>query len=127
MKPSRLGLRLGQWKLPFNRARAESGWKLAFTDRAVASVFFDINRSRAIALYDEFGMLGRTVQWESALSNGFKTGGFLPVRRDLDPNFGVSGRLWSDWIGEWGTDGESDLSYHCAHGTYRWWFRLHTS
>ena len=114
LKAGRLGLRLGQWKLPYNRARFESGWKLAFTDRATASVFFDINRSRAIALYGEFGLLGRDIKWESALSNGFKTGGFLPVRRDFDRNFGVSSRLWSDWTGTWGNDGESDLSYHCA-------------
>jgi hypothetical protein len=112
LKPGRLGFRLGQWKLPFNRTRAESGWKLQFTDRAMASVFFDINRSRAIGLYGDFGWLGRTVKWETALSNGFKTGGFLPTRRDLDRHFGVSGRLWSDWWGEWGSDGESDLSYH---------------
>ncbi len=113
LEPGRLGLRIGQWKLPFNRARAEAGWKLQFSDRSMASVFFDINRSRAIALYGDFGFLGRTVHWESALSNGFKTGGFLPVRRDLDRNFGISSRLWSDWLGEWGNDGESDLSYHC--------------
>ncbi len=108
-----LGLRLGQWKLPFNRARAEAGWKLQFADRSVTSVFFDINRSQAVGLFGNFGFLGRTIKWESALSNGFKTGGFRPVRSgELDQNFGYSTRLWSDWIGEWGSDGESDLSYH---------------
>ena len=107
------GVKVGKFKLPFSRARAESGWKLQFTDRSVASVFFDINRSQAIALFGNFGLLGRTVRWETAISNGFKTAGVSPVRvGSLDRNFGYSGRVWSDWIGDWGNDGEADLSYH---------------
>jgi hypothetical protein len=108
-----LGMKIGKWKLPFNRARAESGWKMQFADRSVASVFFDINRSQAIALYGEFGLLGRTINWESAISNGFNNAGARAIRvGDLDRNFGYATRLWSDWLGQWGTDGESDLSYH---------------
>lgn len=108
-----LGFKVGKWKLPFNRARAESGWKLQFSDRAVASVFFDINRSQAVALYGSFGLLGRTVHWESAISNGFKTGSARTFRSgEFDRNLAYSGRVWSDWIGQWGSDGEADVSYH---------------
>lgn len=107
------GIRVGQWKLPFNRTRAESGWKLQFSDRSVASVFFDINRSQAVGLFGNLGFLGRTVNWETAISNGFKTGGARVFRSgELDRNFGYSARLWTDWFGEWGSDGEADLSYH---------------
>lgn len=116
-KQRNFGLKVGVWKLPFNRARAESGWKMAFSDRAVASVLFDINRSQAVALWGDFGLLGRTVNWETALSNGFKTSGLRPFRNgELDKNPAFSSRMWSDWIGIWGNDGESDLSYHecCA-------------
>ncbi len=111
--PGSFGIKVGKWKLPYSRARAESGWKLQFTDRSVASVFFDINRSQAVGLFGNFGFLGRTVNWETAVSNGFKTGGARPSRLgELDRNFGYSGRLWSDWIGDWGTDGEADLDCH---------------
>lgn len=86
---------------------------MQFADRSVASVFFDINRSQAVALFGAFGLLGRTVKWEAAISNGFNNAGARPIRvGDLDRNFGYMTRVWSDWIGQWGKDGESDLSYH---------------
>jgi hypothetical protein len=106
-------IRVGKWKMPFNRARAEPGFKLQLVDRSLASVFFDINRSPGVGLFLKNDFAGRPVQTQLALHNGFKTGGFRPVRTaQLDRNFAVSGRLISDVVGEWGKDGEYDLTPH---------------
>lgn len=111
----RLGLRAGKWKLPFNRARAESGWKMEFADRSMASSFFDINRSVGVGIYGRFPLLGKEVNWESALFNGLNTGGFRPGRTgELNQKFGISGRVFSNLIGDWGSDGEPDLSCRCT-------------
>ena len=109
----KLGVRLGQWKMPFNRARAESGTKLQFADRSMASVFFDLNRSVGIGLYGRSSDLVPGLQWEVALHNGFQNSGMQPGRRgQLDRNPGISGRVEMRAIGEWGSDGEPDLNQH---------------
>jgi hypothetical protein len=109
----RLGIRAGQWKLPFNRARRESGQQLAFTDRSMASLFFDIDRSVGIGLYGRLGETTQSVNWEAAVFNGFRTPGARAGRvGDLDQNLATSGRVFMDVLGEWGNDGESDLAWH---------------
>lgn len=109
----RLGLRAGKWKLPYNRARQEAGWKLQFADRSMASAFFDINRSVGIALYGRVDVLETAVNFETAIFNGFNTGGFRPARvGELDRNFGFATRIDSDLLGQWGNDGEADLGFH---------------
>ncbi|MDA0284558.1 MAG: hypothetical protein O3B86_14515 [Planctomycetota bacterium] len=109
----RLSIRAGRWKLPFNRTRYTSGLNLQFADRSMSSVFFDIDRSVGIGLFGKEELLGKTVNWETAMFNGIRTNGLRPGRQgELDRNLGVSGRVFSDLIGDWGTDEESDLSWH---------------
>lgn len=109
----RLGIRAGRWKSPFNRSRSESGLKLQFADRSVAGVFFDINRSVGVSLFGEADLDGIPLGWELAVLNGLKTAGFKSSRSgELDNNLGVSGRLHADVMGDWGNDGEPDLSWH---------------
>ena len=108
-----LGIIFGKWKLPFNRTRAESGFKLQFTDRAMASALFDINRSVGVGLYGKAYLLPEPIQWELAVFNGFQTQGARPVRvGELDRNIATSGRAFFDLVGEWGVDGEPDLTPH---------------
>ena len=112
-KNGRLGIQAGKWKLPFNRTRAEAGWQLEFTDRSMASAFFDINRSQGASIFGSVEPFGKTVNFETAVFNGFQTEGALPGRSgELDRNLGCSTRIYSDLIGEWGTDGEPDLTSH---------------
>ena len=109
----RFGIRTGKWKMPYNRARQESGWKLQFADRSMASSFFDINRSLGFAFFGRVDAMWTAVHWEAALFNGFRTGGFQPGRRgELDRNFAVAARISSDVAGQWGDDGEADLNFH---------------
>lgn len=111
--PGNILIRAGKWKMPFNRARAESGWKMQLVDRSLASSFFDINRSLGVGLIVKNEVSGRPVETRVALHNGFKTGAFQPVRAgELDKNIAVSGRMFSDIVGEWEKDGESDLNPH---------------
>ncbi len=109
----KIGIRTGRWKIPFNRTRYTSGLNLQFADRSLASVFFDIDRSVGVSLYGKADGPIAPVNWEVALINGIRTNGARPNRvGDIDNNLGVSGRFFSDVIGEWGSDYESDISWH---------------
>lgn len=106
-----LRIRVGQWKVPFNRARSLSGKSLAFADRSVASVFFDANRSVGLGVISESPEHG--FDWSIALANGIRTGSFRPNRSaELDDYPAFLARVTSDLYGEWGRDEVSDLSFH---------------
>jgi hypothetical protein len=109
----RLGLKFGQWKVPFSRSREESGRRLQFTDRATANVFFDLNRSVGVGAYGELSTPFRPIKIETALFNGYRSRGFRTNRDGgLDQNFGWSLRAFSDLGSEFGNDGEPDLTPH---------------
>jgi hypothetical protein len=114
------GVKLGKWKVPFSRSRKESGRMLQFTDRATANVFFDLNRSIGVGLtskLDPDGCLGPfsvPFEFETAVFNGFRTGSTSTNRGEgLDRNLGWSLRAHGDLLGDFGNDGEPDLSWHC--------------
>lgn len=108
-----LGIRVGRWKIPFNRSRHTSGLNLQFADRSVAGVFFDIDRSVGVSLYGKTVETSTPVNWEFALTNGVRTNGVHPNRAgDIDRNLGISGRVYSDVLGTWGSDYESDIAWH---------------
>jgi hypothetical protein len=108
-----MGIRVGRWKIPFNRSRHTSGLNLQFADRSMAGVFFDIDRSVGVSLYGKTVATCVPVNWELALTNGIRTNGVRPNRvGDIDRNPGISGRVYSDILGEWGSDYESDIAWH---------------
>jgi hypothetical protein len=111
----KLGVKVGQWKVPFSRSREESGRRLQFTERATANLFFDLNRSIGVGLFGEVDRLALPVQFETALFNGFQTGGDTDIRdAGLDENLAWSGRIYTDLFSEFGADGEPDLSWHAT-------------
>lgn len=113
--PGAFGIKAGKWKMPFHRARQEASHQFQLVDRAMASEFFDINRSIGVGMFGRFDLGERAINWETAVFNGFQTQRFVPGRAgELDRNFGYATRVYSDLIGEWGKDGEPDLSYHDA-------------
>lgn len=108
-----LVFKTGQYKMPFTMARALSGREFEFTDRAMASTFFDVNRSLA------WGLAGRQDQatvpwnWEVAVFNGLVTGGAeTGSSGELDDNFAYSGRIVAFPIGEWGAGALADFDDH---------------
>lgn len=108
-----LGFRTGRWKVPFNRSRYTSGLNLQFADRSLAGVFFDIDRSVGMSLYGKAEAPVAPINWEVALLNGIRANGARPNRvGDLDRNLAVSGRVFQDVAGEWGSDYESDFAWH---------------
>lgn len=108
-----LAFRAGKWKMPFNRARRESGFAMQFTDRSMASAFFDINRSIGISVLGQSDLVEHGLNWHFALHNGLRTGGYRPNRQgELDTNFGFSGRVFFDLLSEWGKEEESDFQIH---------------
>jgi phosphate-selective porin OprO/OprP len=44
-------LRVGQWKVPFNRERIDSSGKQQFVDRSIANKWFTLDRQRGIAFF----------------------------------------------------------------------------
>jgi hypothetical protein len=105
--------KVGQYKIPFTLARAITGKEFQFTDRSVASMFFDANRSLAVGLYGERNYEGRLFTWETAIFNGLITGGAeTGSTGTLDNNFAVSARLAAYPLGDWGDDDLCDWEYH---------------
>lgn len=113
LKPGTFGIRAGEWKLPFNRARRISSQRVSFSERSMTTLFFDIERSVGVSLYGTADMGSTPLNWEFALFDGFRTSGARPGRAgDLDRNFATSGRMFADLLSEWGEDSESDLVRH---------------
>jgi hypothetical protein len=113
-----LMLKVGQYKIPFTLARAISGQQFQFTDRSVASMFFDANRSLAFGAYGEGNPGGQLVTWEAAIFNGLVTGGSeTGSAGTLDNNFAFSSRLAAYPTGQWGPDALCDYDYHDAPAT----------
>ena len=107
----KLALRLGKWKIGFNRAREESGTRMQFSDRSMASVLFDFDRSLGVGLLGDLGPL----DWQVAVGNGIDTGGFRTSRAgDSDRNMALATRV--NWLvsGDWGSDGHPDLDWRCT-------------
>lgn len=113
LQDDRLILRGGKWKVPFSRSREESARRFQFSERSTANLFFDIGRSLGLGTLSNIPDLPIPLRIEAALFNGFNTGRDSTIpNEDLDRNFGWSTRLTSDILGEFGDDGEPDLSWH---------------
>ena len=113
LEPGTLGFRTGKYKVPFTMARWLSGREFEFTDRSVASTFFDVNRSFAVGLYGETKRLAVPINWEFAIFNGLVTGGAeTGSSGTLDDNFAYSGRLYAFPIGDWGNSSLADFEWH---------------
>ena len=108
----------GKYKMPFHQARAVSGIDFEFTDRSMASTYFDVNRSIAWGLQGVLNNRRLPLHWELAIFNGLVTGGAeTGSAGTLDDNFAYSTRLFLFPQGEWGTMGHADLKGHCKLAT----------
>ncbi len=108
-----LGLHVGRYKMPFTLARFLSAREFEFTDRSVASTFFDVNRSLGAGAFGKLTGGRVPIYWEAAIFNGFVTGGAQSGSAgNLDNNFAVSGRLLAFPTGEWGEGGLADFEWH---------------
>ena len=113
LRRGQFGLRTGKYKMPFTLARWLSGKELEFTDRSVASTFFDVNRSFAWGLYGSSRNFLCPVFWEAAIFNGLVTGGAeTGSTGSLDSNFAYSARIHSYPTGQWGLGELADFENH---------------
>ena len=109
----KFGFKTGKYKMPFNMARWLSGRQFEFTDRSVASTFFDVNRSLAWGLFGRIDAFRVPLYWETAIFNGLVTGGAeTGSSGDLDANFAYSGRLLWYPVGTWGAGQLADFDWH---------------
>ncbi len=113
LAPGVIGFRTGKWKVPFSTARYLSGREFEFSDRSMASIFFDVNRSFAWGL---FGAPANPIipwDWEVAIFNGLVTGGAETGSAGaLDDNFAYSARVLAYPTGDWGTGELADFDWH---------------
>ncbi|TWU26056.1 porin [Bythopirellula polymerisocia] len=108
-----LGFKTGKYKIPFSLARYLSGREFEFTDRSMASMYFDANRSLAWGLYGTVDGLIIPWHWETAIFNGLVTGGAeTGSSGQLDDNFAYSARAMAYPIGEWGYGELADFEWH---------------
>lgn len=108
-----IGFRTGKYKMPFTMARWLSGREFEFADRSVASTYFDVNRSLAWGLYGQTDRFRVPIEWETAIFNGFVTGGAeTGSSGTLDDNFAYSVRLQGYPIGQWGAGQLADFEVH---------------
>ena len=106
-------IKLGQYKVPYSLARHVSAQEFQFTDRSVASMFFDANRSLAMGFASEVRRDETRWAWESAVFNGLVTGGAeTGAAGSLDNNFAFSTRLAGYFGGDWGEDDLCDYDWH---------------
>lgn len=105
--------RTGKYKMPFSMARYLSGREFEFTDRSMASMFFDVNRSLAWGLYGRYPRFRVPLNWEVAIFNGLVTGGSeTGSSGSLDDNFAYSARISWYPTGEWGESEMADFTCH---------------
>jgi hypothetical protein len=113
LERGRLGFLTGRYKVPFNLARWLSGREFEFTDRSVASIFFDVNRSLASSIYGLVDVVDHPIEWEVSIFNGLVTGGAeTGSSGTLDNNFAISGRAYSYFLEDWGDGQLADFDYH---------------
>jgi hypothetical protein len=108
-----LVFKAGRYKIPFTFARFLSAREFQFSDRSMASMFFDLNRSLAWGLGGQGDRWGLPVEWEMAIFNGFVTGGAETGSVGaLDNNFAYSARVMAFPTGEWGAGTLADFDWH---------------
>lgn len=113
LERQKLGLLIGRYKMPFTLARWLSGKELEFSDRSMSSIFFDVNRSMAMGMYGTIDQFRKPVFWEFALFNGLATGSASTgTNGTLDNNLAVSGRMFSNLLGEWEEGSLADFTSH---------------
>lgn len=107
------GFKTGRYKIPFTMSRSLSGREFEFTDRSVASTFFDVNRSLAWGIYGRGEGFYVPFYWESAIFNGLVTGGAeTGSAGSLDDNFAFSSRIFSYHGSPWGMGELADFECH---------------
>ncbi|MDC0937335.1 hypothetical protein OAS39_13700 [Pirellulales bacterium] len=113
-----LVFKTGKYKMPFTMARYLSGREFEFTDRSMASTFFDVNRSLAWGIGGARNDCNVPWDWEVAAFNGLVTGGAETGSSGaLDNNFAYSGRIFVYPTGEWGLGELADFECHKALAT----------
>ena len=79
----------------------------------MASMFFDLNRSLAWGLGGQSESWGVPLEWETAIFNGFITGGAETGSVGaLDNNFAYSGHIFAFPSGDWGAGTLADFDWH---------------
>ena len=113
-----LVFKAGRYKIPFTFARFLSAREFQFSDRSMASMFFDLNRSLAWGLGGQGDRWGLPLEWEMAIFNGFVTGGAETGSVGaLDNNFAYSARVFAFPTGEWGAGTLADFDWHDSLAT----------
>lgn len=114
-KWSFLKLKIGQWKVDYNRERSISSGKQQLVDRSIINRFFTLDRQQGIALFGRVneGRTGDISYWASVL-----TGTGRGNRTNDDNNFMYVGRVQWNFLGRDLGYNNSDLTRHTETVAY---------
>ncbi len=105
-----MNLRVGQWKVPFNRERVDSSGKQQFVDRSISNRWFTLDRQRGLAFSQRLGVGSRLDStWHVAVLEGTGRNG----EGDADSPM-VMGRYDWNFTGTPLAFSQSDTSYREA-------------
>ncbi len=101
-------IRVGRWKAATDREWLESSRHFRMVDRSLATEFFRAAFTDGIWI---LGDIGKSLHYETSLTNGMRTSARRP--RDLDDNLGFAATAYVEPLGDYGV-GEQDYAYHCS-------------
>lgn len=103
-----LQLRVGQWKINYNRERVDSSGKQQFVERSIVNTVFTIDRQVGVMAY---GRLAPGTMADSWYYAGVFTGSGRGERND-DTNMMYMGRYQWNFLGRDLKFSQSDIKYH---------------
>jgi phosphate-selective porin OprO and OprP len=104
-----LQLRIGQWKVNYNRERVDSSGKQQFVERSIVNTIFTLDRQQGAMLYGHL-FPGTTLDlWYYA---GVFTGTGRGTSNNDDDNMMWMGRLQWNFLGRDLQFSQSDIEYH---------------
>ncbi|MCP4711441.1 MAG: hypothetical protein GY869_22705, partial [Planctomycetes bacterium] len=108
-----LGIKVGQFKVPFSREYNIAATKLMLADRGYANAVYEAGRSTGVELFGAFDCGDTKMHYRAGVFNGLRDAGNRPIH-DNDNNPTVAARVVMPLMGATPADFamESDLAYH---------------
>ena len=108
-----MGVKVGQFKVPFSREYNQSAPSFMFADRGYANAVYEAGRSTGLELFGAFDCGDTKMHYRAGMFNGLRDAGSLPLN-DNDNNPAFAARVIMPLMGATPSDFtyESDLAYH---------------
>ena len=108
-----LGVKVGQFKVPFSREYNISSTKIMLADRGYVNAVYGAGRSTGVELFGAFDCGDNKMHYRAGVFNGLADAGNMPLAHN-DNNPTIAARVIMPLMGATPADfaNESDLAYH---------------